>query len=385
MGAPHRNPDGTGKFFRQPVEKPLVFPVVRRRFARYGLLPSSIRGRLAGEKPDVILISSGMTYWYPGVAEAAALAREAHPGVPIGIGGVYATLLPEHCARVTRADFIVAGSAYPGLSRELDTRGLPAPPGPLCESPLLLAEECGQAMAVRLNTGCPENCRYCASRLIQGGFSPGDPALLSRVVLSAMERLGTPNFAFYDDALLVGKNTLLFPFLDLISSSGRVPRFFLPNAVHISEIDAETARRLHSGGFDGVRLGLESSEAGFHSKMDGKLDVSGFGSAVDYLRSAGFAGRSIVVYILAGLPGQRREEVEESVRFAASFGVRILLSEYSPVPGTALWEESTRLSSLPLSDEPLCQNNSALPMAWSGFGHGDLDSLKRLAHSLSPS
>ena len=204
------------------------------------------------------------------------------------------------------------------------------------------------------------------------------------MVLSAAERFGTRDFAFYDDALLIRKRELFFPFLDRIAASGLIPRFHLPNAVHLAEIDAETARRLRSGGFTEVRMGLESSLPGFHV-MDGKLDVSSLGAAVDNLHSAGFSGGSIAVYVLAGLPGQRVEEAEESVRFAASFGIRVLVSEYSPVPGTALWEKSVRHASLPIAEEPLCHNNSALPMAWSGFTHEDLDSIKRLAHGLSPS
>ncbi len=385
MGAPRRKPDGTGKFFRRPVPKPAVFSGMRRRFARYGILPASLRERLAGDRPDLILIGSGMTYWYPGVAEAAAAAREAHPGVPVGVGGTYAGLLPDHCARVTGADFVIAGAAFPGLSRELAARGLAAPHAPPPDIPLLFPDACAQGMAIRLNSGCPYRCSYCASHVLQKEFAPGDPHLLARTVVSAMAELGTRDFAFYDDALLVRKEDRLFPFLEAIAASGRSPRFHLPNAVHVSEMDGETARRLRAGGFAEVRMGFESASPGFHSAMDGKLEVPMLGTAVENLKSAGFCGRDVAVYVLAGLPDQHRDEVEASVRFAASFGVRVLVSEYSPVPGAPLWDRSVRRSSLPISEEPLCHNNSALPMAWPGFGHGDLDSVKRLAHALSPS
>jgi radical SAM superfamily enzyme YgiQ (UPF0313 family) len=383
MGAPRRTLMGTGKFFRANVETPEPLRHIPRHFARYGMLPSSIRERLGGERPDVILVSSGMTYWYPGVAEAVRIAREVHPRVPVGVGGVYASLLPAHCANVTQADFVVKGEAYPGLARELERRGLPAPSSPPRDRPMLDRDTCTQAMAVRLNSGCPMHCRYCASALLHPGFVVGDPLLLWQVVQGAFQALGTRRFAFYDDALLVDKREALFAFLDMAERASLGLAFHLPNAVHVSGIDGETARRLFMAGFAEVRLGFESSGEAFHLTHDRKLRSDALPEAVEALRTAGFPAGGIAAYVMAGLPGQGREEVETSVRFAASCGARVLVSEYSPVPGTALWEESVRASRLPLADEPLCHNNSVLPLEWAGFTMDDLDRVKSLARCLS--
>jgi radical SAM superfamily enzyme YgiQ (UPF0313 family) len=100
------------------------------------------------------------------------------------------------------------------------------------------------------------------------------------------------------------------------------------------------------------------------------------------LFSAGFDPRQITGYILAGLPGQRREEVEESLLHTAELGIRVRVAEYSPVPGTALWAEAVRRSRLPLAEEPLTHNNTLLPMQWAGLELEDLQRLKELARSL---
>jgi len=73
--------------------------------------------------------------------------------------------------------------------------------------------------------------------------------------------------------------------------------------------------------------------------------------------------------------------VETSVRKALAEGVRVRLAEYSPVPGTGLWEESIRRCRYPIGEEPLYHNNSFFPMEWEGFSREDLTRLKELART----
>ena len=61
-----------------------------------------------GFTPDRVLITSLFTYWSQHVHEAAAFYHAAYPSAQIEIGGIYASLMPEHCkenspfARVSR-------------------------------------------------------------------------------------------------------------------------------------------------------------------------------------------------------------------------------------------------------------------------------------------
>jgi hypothetical protein len=379
LGMPRRKRDGTGKFFRQPAKKPQPVAGVSRRYFRYGIVEESLRRRLEGVRPALILLSTGMTYWYPGVVEATRLIRETHPGVPLVVGGIYATLCPEHCRRVVGPDHLIRGEAFPELNRILQALGLPS----LAETPpdgsMILPGVFTDAAVMRLNRGCPFSCEYCASGVLSGSFLPGDPHAVFRSITEIRRRLGTKNFAFYDDALLCDKEKAFLPLLELISESGLHLHFYLPNALHLSAVDEETARLMKRAGFQEVRVGFESADPNFHSTMDEKLKVEMLGRGVEALRSAGFTSRQITVYILAGLPDQTRQEVEESIRYASKYGVRISLAEYSPVPGTALWENSVAKSRYPLAEEPLTHNNSILPMEWSGFTLPDLQRLKSLA------
>ncbi len=94
---------GRWKIGRQQVPKPRPYRDIPRRYYRFGLGPEQTRERLrALPKPDIVLLTSIMTYWYPGVLESLGLLREIFPGVPVVLGGLYAALCPEHAAGSAR-------------------------------------------------------------------------------------------------------------------------------------------------------------------------------------------------------------------------------------------------------------------------------------------
>jgi radical SAM superfamily enzyme YgiQ (UPF0313 family) len=205
-----------------------------------------------------------------------------------------------------------------------------------------------------------------------------------RNVRELHETYGTHNFAFYDDALLVFKEETLVPFLELIVASKLKLDFYLPNGIHLAYLDDRIARLMKKAGFREIRFGFESSRPDFHSSHDVKLETEMLAEKAATLREAGFKSHEIAIYILAGLPGQYKEEVEETISHGTGLGVKIHVAEFSPVPGTRLWKECVLRSGFSIGDEPLLQNNTIFPMQWEGFSYQDLEKIKRLAHELSP-
>ena len=61
--------------------------------------------------------------------------------------------------------------------------------------------------------------------------------------------------------------------------------------------------------------------------------------------------------------------------------LRPFVSEYSPIPDTAMWDEAVKASPFPICDEPLFHNNSLLPCRWEGCTPGDVHLLKRFARN----
>ena len=138
-----------------------------------------------------------------------------------------------------------------------------------------------------------------------------------------------------------------------------------PNALHVRLLTDELCALLRRAGLVTARLGLETAD--FGSRLDAKLTEQEWARGVESLRRAGFPSGSLGAYILFGLPDQDPAEVERAVALARRHGITPHLAEYSPIPGTPLFERACRASPYPLAEEPLFQNNSLWPCVPGGF------------------
>ena len=134
LGAPHARtgPFGTGRYPKEIILKHPALAGITRRYGRYGISEAAFRERLARLPiPAAILVTSLMTYWYPGVAAAIRLARERFPGVPVILGEIYATLCPEHAQKHSGADWVVTGPGEAAIAALLAEITGFTPPGPI--------------------------------------------------------------------------------------------------------------------------------------------------------------------------------------------------------------------------------------------------------------
>ncbi|MGD2206948.1 MAG: cobalamin-dependent protein, partial [Anaerolineae bacterium] len=119
--APRRKPDGSGKFFKTLVAKPEPLAHVPRHYGRYGLPLAQFDAALAAApSPDVVMLTSGMTYWYPGTIEAIRRVRVRFGEAPVVLGGVYATLCPDHARQHSGADQVIVGPGVVAALRFAD-------------------------------------------------------------------------------------------------------------------------------------------------------------------------------------------------------------------------------------------------------------------------
>lgn len=405
LGAPKRNDFGQGHFYREvlsrgaaPVDLPPEVFSGPRRFARYGIVPESLteqmQGAFGGTEPDLVLIASGMTYWYKGVQEAVALCRKLYPGAVVVVGGIYATLMEPHCLEKCRPDGVFSRHSAADLNALLlrlqPKWGLPEKgrvpflpiPGEIPLLPSLLPAAWGTACVVRLNKGCRMNCAYCASRAVSNGFESGNWQAWFWWLQRQYTENGIRNVAFYDDALLCRFERVLKPFLTAVIQSGMKIRFYCPNALHIQLITEENAALMRAAGFAEIRLGYESNADTFHSAYDRKYQPSDFERALRWLHQTGFSESEIRCYILAGLPFQRKEAVEQAVVSAAAAGAQPVIAEFTPIPGSPLWPQCVKSSPLDIAGEPLFQNNTFFPMAWEGFTPKDMEGVKQKARTI---
>ena len=295
LGAPHARtgPFGTGRYNKEIIPPPPALEGITRRYGRYGISEAAFRERLARvPTPAAILVTSLMTYWYPGVAAAIRLARERFPNVPVILGGIYATLCPEHAREHSGADRVVAGpgeaaigplleeitgwpppgSHFPDLD-DLDSR--PYPALDLLEHPSYIP--------ILTSRGCPLDCAYCASRLLQPVYRRRDPLAAAAELIYWQDRTGLVDAAFYDDALLLGASDHLLVILAELARRGRTFRFHTPNGLHARLITREVAGWLKRANFATLRLGVETTALGA-ARLDAKLQAGELEAALAHLR-----------------------------------------------------------------------------------------------------
>jgi radical SAM superfamily enzyme YgiQ (UPF0313 family) len=389
LAAPHARPGpfGTGRYPKELLPPPAALAGFPRRFGRYGISEAAFRRELAQTpRPAAILVTSLMTYWYPGVVAAIRLAREQFPDPPVLLGGVYATLCPDHARRHSGADAVVSGpgeeAVLPHLAPLLNLN--PASPVPTdldaLPYPALHLAPGLNFIPLLTTRGCPFSCDYCASKVLASRFQRRSPQAVVEELLSWQRRLGLSDVAFYDDALLVDAKHHLLVILEELARRGVSFRFHTPNGLHARFITQEVARWLKQASFATLRLGVETAAPGGR-RWDQKLQEGELESALRYLQEAGFRREEIGVYLLLGLPGQADEEVAASIRRVRELGATPVLALYSPIPGTALWPEALASSPYDLEIEPLYQNNSLFP-CWPAFSWERYTRLKRLAQGL---
>ncbi len=382
-----RKPDGRGPFVKEKVPKPEALRHVSKPFRRYGMSPGEFERILAGrEEPDLVLITSIMTYWYTGAAEVSRMVRRTFPRAKIVVGGIYPTLCyNEAVSNFPEADLIVPstdiGLFYRFIEEEL---GYPLSFKPLFDDldilPYPAHDLLGSIPFVPLLTslGCAFRCTYCATSYMWGKMVRRSPASVLSEIIHWHDR-GVDRFVIYDDSFLYASENFAKPLLAKISGLSFPVRIYNPNAVNAAFIDSEIAELFVGAGFREVRIGLESIDPLVQSSTGGKVTGAIFERAVQCLKEAGYSRSQIMVYILAGLPRQSWRDVGAAIDYVRSLGVTPYIAEYTPIPHTPMFDQFKDIARFPVDEDAIYQNNAIFPYAWEGFTEDDLNRLKRYA------
>jgi pyruvate-formate lyase-activating enzyme len=356
---------GRGRFDHSDLAKPKPLRDIARNYRRFGKPRREFREFLHTQPFDAALIQTSMTYWYPGVQEVIEDIRELQPSAKIALGGVYATLCSSHAGSLG-ADIVIEGADLEPLWQLLSIKpenGIPYWP---------LESEVG---ILKITEGCPFRCTYCSAPLLWPGFveRPTEDCVkeLRRLVTT-----GVRNVAFYDDALLFHADQALVPFLQAVIKKKFPVVFHTPNALNARFMTPELARLMVRAGFASFFFGLESYAPSWQHSTGGKVYPEEFAVAVNLLRAAG--AESILTYIIVGHPDLEGQDLELSIRFANRCGTRVILSEFSPIPGTIDGKKSEPWADL---EEPLSHNKTAFAIR--RLGADFLNHLKALTRSLN--
>jgi len=386
----NRYSDGRGKYFKTIIEKPEAVRHIPRRFGLYGARPDDVMNYLGkAEKPDIVLMTSIMTYWYHGIIYTLNLLRQYFGSFKLILGGIYATLCPEHAKNVIMPDFLVAHygekkalqiidsltNAERDYSKipEFDDSGM---------LPWFLYNNIEYAL-ILTSRGCPFHCSYCATRFLNTAFTRRNTEDVIEEIVYINNHYGVKDFVFYDDALLYRKKEHIFQVLNGLNKRGIKVHFHTPNGLFVREIDQETAELMKESGFKTIRLSVETVSEKFLQKSCYKINRNLVKEAIENLKKAGYKNSRIEVYLMVGMPGQKFDDVIESIKFISDLGAVSRLSYYSPIPHTKDWDIILENTSIPLNDDPIYTNNTVYPYYNNDLTWQEIDQLKLIANELN--
>ncbi|MFH1854105.1 MAG: radical SAM protein [Candidatus Omnitrophota bacterium] len=368
-----RDEFGFSKIRKEKTEKPAVLKNIGRPYFKYGIPVTEFTSRIK-EIRDVhqILVTSGMTYWYPGVRSAIKLLREHFKDTPILLGGIYATLCHAHACATSGANIVWQGN-YTKKSYFLENGFYPA-------YDLLKNKD---MLPIQLTRGCPFRCSYCASRILNPGFAMKDPVSLFEEIMYYEKVFGTRSFVFYDDALTYCSAKGLKKFLRMVIASGAHFTFHTPNGLHAKYIDEELAELLKKSNFRDLRLSLETSDADLQEFTGGKVTNNELKMALRNLKEAGFSKQDLGVYILIGAMWLDTEKTLKDILFVNSLGAKAMLASYSPIPGTKDYKMLVKNNILKKDIDPLWHNKTIFPELLKPEYNEDIQKIRRMTANLN--
>jgi magnesium-protoporphyrin IX monomethyl ester (oxidative) cyclase len=364
-------------------EAPETITAFRRETFLRGLTFDEIAERIEPDT-DLVGISNLFSFAYPAVEALAQHIKERFPQVKIVLGGPHPTAqYREILESVPAVDYVAIGEAEESLLRlvlyldgklehesltglasrsddgevvvhssarrirALQQESVPFPARHLLpmESYIRTQESHGASngrwTSILSSRGCPYGCTFCASRRTLWVSRPAKDVVDE--MQECLETWGIREFHFEDDNMTVNEKRLI-EICDEIIARGLDVVWQTPNGIRASRTNEKMLRKMKESGCSHVTLAPESGSPRVLKEIIQKGKDFDLDQLAECGRTAHKVGMKVAAYFILGLPGETREEMLESIRYARRLA-RVGVDEagfalFIPLPGTPLWDAS---------------------------------------------
>jgi radical SAM superfamily enzyme YgiQ (UPF0313 family) len=279
---------------------------------------------------DEIYVGCTFTYNNESAHRVVALCKKIFPAAKVILGGIYPTLCPEE-ARKSQADEVFHGE-YPGITD--------------CKINYHVLGYVPDYILVKGTHGCPYNCAYCAVHILEGReFSFRSPDDVIQEIGFLHAKYGIREVGIWDSNLLVCYDRYFKKVLEGVTRERWPLSIYAPEGLDYRFVTQDIADALARGGFRDVNLSIENFDEMFAKNSLNRVNtIQRLKESVSCLRKAGFRDpQQINIAMMTALPGQSVNNVVANIKFIWSLGCSVIIYPFSPIPGTALYAQSSDL------------------------------------------
>jgi anaerobic magnesium-protoporphyrin IX monomethyl ester cyclase len=364
------------------IEAPHQETALSDHISRFGLTYDQIIDRITAWKPDLVGLSCIFSNQWPSTRELAKRIKAADPEVMVVSGGAHPTFMSKLCMEDAPIDFIIRGEgeesfvdlldrirknqAYDGVDglvyrdgdsirtnpkinfiKDLDSIAFPAHDLLNPERYFKFALPMGYSMMsprsvpVMTSRGCPCRCTFCSSTNLWGrNYRTRSASNVLRELDWLVDKFGIEEIKMQDDNLTVNKKRAREIFQGMIERPYRL-HWNTPNGIAVWTLDKEMLAMMKDSGCFEMTMAIESGNQKVLDELVRKplkLD-----QAREINRAARELGISRFGYFIIGFPGESREQIMDTIKFARELRLDMsVIFIYNPLPGSELFEECLR-------------------------------------------
>jgi anaerobic magnesium-protoporphyrin IX monomethyl ester cyclase len=195
----------------------------------------------------------------------------------------------------------------------------------------------GPSYPMLSSRGCPYRCNYC-SQILPRGWRARSPESVVSEWRWLVEELGAAEIGVLDDSFNIDRKRAL-EICDLIIDQGlnHVP-WIMINGIRANLADEELLGRMREAGCIRTAFGVES---GNQQILDTVIHKQ---LTLDQVRAAFKAAKAVgmetIGFFIIGLPGETKETMEDTIRFACELDPVVAnFSMATPFPGTQMYDQ----------------------------------------------
>ena len=356
-----------------------ITPFKKGSFLR-GIRISEVVERIS-PATQLIGISNLFSFAYPAIELLCQEIRKVHPDKKIVLGGPHPSALYEEIlANVPEVDFIAIGEGEESLLGLLqylegsvefdDLSGIAAKDDsgkiivlksakriknlnqdyvPYPARDLLPMENyihaqeghgptSGRWTSILSSRGCPYGCTFCESR--RTAWIARSPKDVVDEMEYCLTQWGIDEFHFEDDNMTINKDRLIGICNEIIDRNLNI-KWQTPNGIRASVTDSEMLIKMKESGCMHITLAPETGS----ERVLKEIIEKGKDFDLNQLKECGAlahkTGLKVAAYFIIGLPGETRQEVEETIKYSrdlAKLGIdEVAFGLFIPLPGTPLW------------------------------------------------